>query len=1129
MAANALAKAAPKNLSAKQLQRVWEELKPPALFEQLRLAAPNNRWSLSGSRISGCCPIHDDSTPSFHIYVDRQYAKCFGCDAYIWNPLELWARVKRISRVDALTDLRSIFGVKFLSNSASTQFQAWERHQLLKKRIADICHDELINAVNEPSKADYLYAQPAVKYLLGTRKMPVDAIPALGMLGILPPLARIVEILEAEAASENHKRAEEAARRGEKVELFTPLTEEAKDYLTPASGWVGAILFRLDVSPSSIGRFKLRRPNTKDFYIVPDAYEDDLGFLGLGWRQYQSMFGSQQKYCWPYVVEGEFDALSLMAHQVVQGGPTFIVLSAGGAAGGQALDDLQACGFSDVYLVGDAPEKKGNELIESWLPHVKKIRARIFIGHGKFPGAGDSDEAVQQYGIDAVQKVLLDVDNKALFQNPPDWVFDRASEDLEPVDAGDIRQRIEIASNWGRVLKNNIDCDTYVGFCEKVHNLPAIAVKREIVAHAEDEPAFILRVADVLSQVFYVVGQQAFDSDRRLHLWHRQMKRAVTVSLADDGSIERELGAVLGPTYQFFQEKIGVPSFVDAPAKQKAAGKFLQELDRNLRWYVRQALIILARGAPDFDMAEQKGQGFHVIFDKLSDEPRVYLINGRDVYAGGFNEKGGLAWTALEGPSTADYIFDIGQKTPASPWLPHVTQVSDLERAPQIQLRGIFDDVVRYIDAGWRFKNHALTTEFLAAHLMATTISQAFKRSVSVAFHADTSAGKSKMVLGLIGGRDFPDIHLLLAASPASHYSEAGVRQEMSNRGRPLCLDEFEDTGTNEKKAKAVRAIMEMLRNSTGADNVVLMGSKNGTPIKAHLNFNVFMAAITKPRAKQDLNRIISISMERVEGKDDPVQILQREFGAPKIKQMREDLAIAMYPRVREAYQAYAQLKQEYSKANSRPIKMDARLFEALLPAVAVMKIMGLDYRKFVTDFCTANQESWTELAGHTDSSDLFSWILNSPKIKTRVGEDWFYVPLTQLLATAEGREAINTTGCGLYYDEDSQILVANWIMCVQTVLSDHAQYNRETNVSNVRELASRVSFALRTEELEKSGVLQKLRRYGLGALSATQVTGFHIGHLVRANTDAPKNPKTKVVENKKEETNLADDGSYGI
>lgn len=52
------------------------------------LAARNDILDVVGSYVSlqpkggsywGCCPFHNEKTPSFHVLQDKQYYHCFGC------------------------------------------------------------------------------------------------------------------------------------------------------------------------------------------------------------------------------------------------------------------------------------------------------------------------------------------------------------------------------------------------------------------------------------------------------------------------------------------------------------------------------------------------------------------------------------------------------------------------------------------------------------------------------------------------------------------------------------------------------------------------------------------------------------------------------------------------------------------------------------------------------------------------------------------------------------------------------------------------------------------------------------------------------------------------------------------
>ena len=52
-----------------------------AQIDIARVAGDYVRLRRIGNRYSGLCPFHNEKTPSFSIYADHQFFKCFGCDA----------------------------------------------------------------------------------------------------------------------------------------------------------------------------------------------------------------------------------------------------------------------------------------------------------------------------------------------------------------------------------------------------------------------------------------------------------------------------------------------------------------------------------------------------------------------------------------------------------------------------------------------------------------------------------------------------------------------------------------------------------------------------------------------------------------------------------------------------------------------------------------------------------------------------------------------------------------------------------------------------------------------------------------------------------------------------------------
>lgn len=1091
-------KTAPAGISGKQLRRIWGDLTAPALVERLRQLQPHARWSASGHRITGCCPYHDDRSPSFFIYLDRHYGKCFGCNAFVWNPVDLWAQVKGCDKVEALNDLKQSFGLKFLTASASTQLLAWERRQQVLREIVRLSHETMMDAINDPEAA-HPAVRNTVDWLLNVRKLSLTALPTFNMVGVLPPVGLIFDALDAAAERENSRRQAAGV-----TDLVQSLAADAKDTLNKSAAWVGALVLQYDTAPSAIGRIKLRRAASRDFIFLGEEGEE-LGFFGLSWAPYQHLLGPQQQYV-PgiHVVEGEFDALTLMGQQLeLHGGPQMVVAASGGNGSAAAIDELSgATGAEEVYLFGDAPEKNGNALIESWLENTEKLRAKVFCGWAEFPGAGDPDEAVLQYGIGPVTAAVLDLKNKTRFQTPQEWVFDRASPQLSKLDPADVRQKIEVASGWGRYLRNPHECDAYVEVCARAFDIPAASLKRQIVALDEDESAFIQRLADVLRKEFQVLGQKASDNDRKIYLWSRAKKAITHIGLADDRGIERELGTMLGPAYHFFSDKVGVPPFLEVHVRNDGS-PYLQKFDASCRWYYKQALLLMANEAPEYSESAKKAQGVHI---NRGERPAVYVVNGRAVYHGAFDETGALTWELLDAPIHGGYTFDVLSDEPA--WMKSVACTDDLYRAQSIDLRDLYDRVHALLDRGWRFKHQQTSAQFLAAHIMAASVCAAFRRQPMVGIHGESQSGKSRLLSGLISGTSHRDLHILSAATNMGTYTGAGVRQKMANTARPLALDEFEDEGQGDKKSRAVNDILEMFRNLTGEDNVITYGSRSGQSVQQSLNMFVFVAAITKARKVQDANRIIMIDLNKGRDIDDPIEVVKRDFPPGYVDSVRADLEVALLPHIQKIGQVYEDIARYFAINGNRPSNMESRYVEALQPAMTVMRLVGLDEKKFLRDFAAAHSENLIDTKTHSESSLLMDWVFQSPQIPMYSDEsgERLFLSLLQVLSKPGYRRRLNSLGCGLYFDETDEVLVVNWTTAMQTVLSRHHRYSKETSTYSVRETANRHTLAMKAGELERSGVLSRLRRFGVAAMTANTLSAFRISPVLRslATEDEP-------------------------
>ena len=65
----------------------------------------------SGRTYSGCCPFHQEKSPSFHVYRDKQYYHCFGCQAN-GNAIRFLMDIDNRNFIEVIKDLSAQTGIE---------------------------------------------------------------------------------------------------------------------------------------------------------------------------------------------------------------------------------------------------------------------------------------------------------------------------------------------------------------------------------------------------------------------------------------------------------------------------------------------------------------------------------------------------------------------------------------------------------------------------------------------------------------------------------------------------------------------------------------------------------------------------------------------------------------------------------------------------------------------------------------------------------------------------------------------------------------------------------------------------------------------------------------------------------
>lgn len=80
----------------------------------------------SGRSYTGCCPFHQEKTPSFHVFRDKQYYHCFGCQAH-GNAVRFLMEFESRSFIDVMQQLSQQTGIELPKNEQDKKRLSYRR------------------------------------------------------------------------------------------------------------------------------------------------------------------------------------------------------------------------------------------------------------------------------------------------------------------------------------------------------------------------------------------------------------------------------------------------------------------------------------------------------------------------------------------------------------------------------------------------------------------------------------------------------------------------------------------------------------------------------------------------------------------------------------------------------------------------------------------------------------------------------------------------------------------------------------------------------------------------------------------------------------------------------------------
>ena len=1067
----------PMSLSPTKLKAIWQQISPADWLSLLQEYHPNNRWTLMGSTIKGMCVKHDDKSPSMFVDLEKGRVRCYGggCGYYKWDPIRFTADVTKSSYSTALTKLRKRFGIK-LPKTFHQNVQQIEDNAKLKRVLQHVMNLELRDILRDPDNPKFTYAKKAgLVSWLRKRGFPEGSVHHWPV-GVFMPRDRLHERL---GEKEETKEFQDAAFKYLKGQLAVPGGPMIHE---------GSLAFFYYTAPDVVGRIRIRHPSSKDKVIIaiPDEVSDEVGVFGL--NTFPHLLNDLDKYPL-YVVEGEMDAMSVFS-RCLDGGFDMCVVATGGSMENE-LDPLKEFGFAEAYLVPDN-DAEGIGWASNLLSH-NDLPSRIFRWSEKDEKGKvkDVDEAIRSYGFDDVYGRLSDELN---LPRNNEWVADQLEAELTTVDSEDARARTKCASKWGGVIRNDAERNSYLNYVEANYSLDKESVLQDLTSDEDTPVAFVRRLKRKLLDDVYVFLTEkqvgATGSSTIAIAWSKTKRVLRRLPLNSKPALNAALSADIGSLSEFVTQEIGEPTHINVVVSAKGtpipvspSKKSQLVLDS-----FHEAISNIAKEMSHSNWLTELGQGIHWIDDFEDGKPAVLIANGTKFFKGMIHDDGSIRFEEVNSPIVGKFFFTIESKQ----WSKHIQSVKDIEDGMNYNLKELYEKVLRIFRESWRFEDHELEAQFLAADVLYTPVFSVFNHINMVDVTGESHSGKTTL-LQVIGGTEFPDIRLCESAVLLDDFTEASVRQRMNGVGLRLMLDEFEDadySGSNrpDKRARAVRNIHEMIRSMTSGTSEVIRGTASGEHQTFRLHFPVTISGIYTMREARDLNRYVHIRTTVMTGFRDPVEVIRETHTKEELADIQRGVTLGLLARIPKVLKAREDIRKEFSTNSSLPQDMLTRLKDNFLPVTTIMKMAGQDYMTFLSGFSEIKMEELREQGGTTrESESIWDNLLHatitmgahSPDADVLNG-----VSLGRTLSSFESRSLLNSADIGVYYMEEHNWLIVFWQKAIHGILRNTNKYRGVLYPGRLKSLADADPRVVTKEKLSRNPeLLSEIRQLAGGSI----------------------------------------------
>ena len=125
-----------------------------------------------GQNYWGCCPFHNEKTPSFCVNVQKGIFKCFGCGEG-GDAITFLMKINNQSFSEVIKDLAKEFGIELPSSSGNTKQHSEEKEKIknLMQKACDYYHNNLKTMPEAKKALDYLHQRGITDEIINEYKL----------------------------------------------------------------------------------------------------------------------------------------------------------------------------------------------------------------------------------------------------------------------------------------------------------------------------------------------------------------------------------------------------------------------------------------------------------------------------------------------------------------------------------------------------------------------------------------------------------------------------------------------------------------------------------------------------------------------------------------------------------------------------------------------------------------------------------------------------------------------------------------------------------------------------------------------------------------------------------------------